>query len=98
MIDWLPTDFLAQWGLAGLVLLAVLFGRLIPRSTHERELAQAAARGDEWRDIAQRQDARNDLLTAQVGELLELARTGNAVIQSLQQAASVQRGRGGGRS
>lgn len=88
---FLPGEFLASWGLPGLVLLAVLFGWLIPRPTHNRELVQANRRGDEWKAAYDAQDARNDAQAAQIAELLELARTSNAVIQSLQTAAERSR-------
>lgn len=35
-----------------LVVLMLLTGRLIPRLTHEREIAAANKRGDEWKETA----------------------------------------------
>lgn len=85
MLDSLLTPgLLGQWGIVGAVVMLVLFGLLVPVRTHNRELAAAIQRGDEWKRAAEAQDARNDAQAAQIAELLELARTGNAVIQSLQ--------------
>jgi signal transduction histidine kinase len=94
MFDALLTPgLLSQWGLVGIVVLLVLFGLLVPVRTHNRELAAAIQRGDEWKRAAEVQDARNDAQAGQIAELLELARTGNAIIQSLQAVVSAQRSR-----
>ena len=39
-------------GLAVLIVLLVVFGIFIPRSTHIRELNAAKLRGDEWKETA----------------------------------------------
>jgi hypothetical protein len=54
-------------------------------------LAKANHRGDEWRAASQTQDARNDVLTQHVEQLLEAARTTNALIEGLKQASQEKR-------
>ncbi|MBK0420146.1 hypothetical protein JD276_14000 [Leucobacter sp. CSA1] len=51
-------------------------GRLIPRSSHERELAQAVKRGDEWKETALDQRTVNAEIRRQNTMLLEAGRTG----------------------
>lgn len=58
-----------------LVVLMILTGRLLPRSTHESQLAAANKRGDEWKETA---DMRGDLiqtLAAQNSTLIEATKT-----------------------
>jgi hypothetical protein len=63
-------------------LLAV--GRLIPRSSHERELETANKRGDEWKETALDSRRLNSEITRQNTELLEGSRTVRAVLRSSQ--------------
>lgn len=49
-------------------------GRLIPRSSHERELEQANRRGDEWKDTALEQREINAEIRKQNSTLIEAAR------------------------
>lgn len=86
------------FGVLILVVLAIVTGRLVPRRSLEdvradrdARLADEKARGDEWRAAAQAQDARNDVLTRQVEQLLETARTTNALIEGLKQASQEKR-------
>jgi hypothetical protein len=97
----IPGSVLVQGGATAvliLVVLAIVTGRLIPRRSLEdvradrdARLAEERARGDEWRAAAQAQDTRNDLLSQQVGQLLDAARTTNALIEGLRQASQERR-------
>lgn len=51
-------------------------GRLIPKSSHERELRVANKRGDEWKDTAMTERAVNAEIRKQNTLLLEAGRTG----------------------
>lgn len=77
-------------GLLVIIVLLVLFGRLIPSRTHERELIEARKRGDDWKAAHDIQDARADMQAAQIGELLELGRTMYALIRAMQDAGGVR--------
>jgi len=59
-------------------------GRLIPRSSHERELAVANKRGDEWKETALEQRAVNAEVRSQNAKLIEA----NRVVESFLRAAS----------
>lgn len=97
----IPGSVIVQGGATAvliLVVLAIVTGRLIPRRSLEdvradrdARLAEERARGDEWRAAAQAQDTRNDLLSTQVGQLLDAARTTNALIEGLRQASQERR-------
>lgn len=80
-------------GLLVIIVLLVLFGRLIPSRTHERELKESRNRGDDWKSAHDIQDQRADLQASQIGELLELARTMHAIVRAMQEASNAHRGR-----
>lgn len=76
-------------GLVALVVLMILTGRLIPKSTHERELeaaekrtADAVARGDEWKQTAKNTEEVNAVVRAQNSELIEANKVVKAFLQS----------------
>jgi len=76
-------------GLVALVVLMILTGRLIPKSTHERELeaaekrtADAVARGDEWKQTAKNTEEVNAVVRAQNSELIEANKIVKAFLQS----------------
>jgi hypothetical protein len=86
------------------VVLAIVTGRLVPRKVlidvrkdrdarlKERDALVLAerARGDEWRAAAQAQDARNDVQSQQIQQLMEIGRTTNALIEGLKRASAEQ--------
>lgn len=49
---WSLSPIGALIGMIVLFFIALLRGWLIPKSSHERELAQANKRGDEWKETA----------------------------------------------
>lgn len=90
MLEGLNPGQLGAGGVVVLVVLLVIFGMLVPVRTLNRELEQANKRGDDWKAAYDASDARADAQAVQIGELLELARTANALIQAMQVAASRQ--------
>lgn len=88
---------LVQGGAAAVLLfavLAILLGKLLPDRTldriekvHSQMLAEEKTRGDEWRAAAEAQAKRNDVLASQIGELTEVGRTTNALIEGLKRAS-----------
>ena len=97
----IPGAVVVQGGAVTVLILAVigiLTGRIVPGRTVDRldkvysdQLEKEKARGDEWRAAAQAQDTRNDLLSQQVAQLLDAARTTNALIEGLKQASQERR-------
>lgn len=78
-MDFLP----GVWGLTpigGVVGMTITFywllgsGRLIPRSSHEREMELVRTRGDEWKKAALDQQVVNQEIRSQNTALLETAR------------------------
>lgn len=65
-----------------LAVISVLTGRLIPKSTHDAMIAQAAR----WEEAYKNEAARGDELARQVGELMELARSSEAILKALPRA------------
>lgn len=70
-------------GLAALVVLSVIRGWLIPRSSHEREIAHYEARIVELKATNELVDARNDMLAEQIRMLTDGLRTANAALSAL---------------
>lgn len=78
-----------------IVVIMILTGRLIPKSTHERELeaadkrtSDAVARGDEWKQTAKDTEEVNAVVRAQNGQLIEANRVVEAFLRSAGPAAS----------
>ncbi|WP_382307264.1 hypothetical protein [Herbiconiux sp. UC225_62] len=65
--------------LGGIILFYWLLatGRIITRSSHERELAQANKRGDEWKETALDTRKLNNELASQNGKLVD----GNSIAE-----------------
>lgn len=81
-------------GLLGLAILLVLLGGLIPkyvvnqiRQDRDARLAEAREEITNWRKAYQTSEESRSLLSQQVGELLELGKTTDSFIRSLQIAA-----------
>lgn len=96
-----PGELIVQGGASALLLfvgLLVILGFLPSRrelrdvrADRDARLREEKARGDEWRAVAKAQDERNDVLAAQLVELLEVGRTTNAFIDGLRRAATEER-------
>lgn len=61
--------------LLALVIILILTGRLVPRVTHERELAASNKRADEWKETTLKSQKLAEELTEQVGKFAEAAKT-----------------------
>lgn len=89
VIDF-PTTLWNLSPLGALVGVIVIFywllatGRLISKTSHEREMAQAEKRGDEWKETAHDQRAVNAVVREQNSQLIE----SNKVLESFLRAAS----------
>lgn len=91
-------DLPGLWSLSpagfGLGVVAVFYwllatGRLIPRSSHERELAVSNKRGDEWKETALEYREVNAEIRKQNGELIEGAKTSTHFYRALTPPAYV---------
>lgn len=87
MIDGLPIAQLGPTGLLGILILLILLGRLVPRRTLEDVIAEK----NDWKAAYEQEREARAVGAAQVDELLEHARTTDAFIRALPQAAQ-QRG------
>lgn len=67
---WDLTPYGALLGILIILFWLLATGRLIPRSSHERELAQANHRGDEWKESALQG---RELITEQSKQLSKFA-------------------------
>src|SRR6476620_1823278 len=81
---WSLSPLGALIGVIVLIYWLLATGRLIPKSSHERELAQAEKRGDEWKETANEFRAVNAEIRKQNSQLLE----SNRVVESFLRAAS----------
>jgi uncharacterized membrane protein len=68
----IPTGQLTLSGIAlaaiAFIIIALLRGWLVPKNTHERELAQADKRADDYRELYETADKRATLLEDQIGK------------------------------
>lgn len=74
----------AQLGAVGIVavfVLALLTGRLVPRSTAKLMVDQANENATRWRAAAEASDERADLAVRQTGELLQAVRAVEALLR-----------------
>lgn len=85
-------------GLVAAIVIMVLLGGLIPRwvmtqmrKDRDTRLAEAREEINDWRDAAKTSEAARALQAQQVGELLELAKTTDAFIRSLQVLLAAKR-------
>ena len=81
---WSLSPLGAMLGIVVLVYWLLATGRMIPKSSHERELGVASRRGDEWKETALQQRAVNAELLKQNAQLLEA----NRVVQAFLETAS----------
>jgi hypothetical protein len=67
-----------QFGIAGglglLVVISVILGWFIPKSSHVREMAAEVRRADEWKQIAEDRGTIITTQTAQITSLLEVSK------------------------
>lgn len=77
-------------GLLGVVVMAILVGRLVPRSATRSLLEQAELRvqlaehnAERWQAAAEASDKRADLLAQQLGEVLSAMRAVETLVRAL---------------
>lgn len=81
-LEWVTkvaTSNLTTAALCGMFVLMVLFGYILPKSTHERELAAERRRGDEWMTTAKAQEK---TIETQAGTIHTLQATVNVQAES----------------
>lgn len=72
---WSLTPYGAVLGMLVLIFWLTGTGRYIPRSSHEREMAAANKRGDEWKEASESKDVLITELTKQNTTLIETTKT-----------------------
>lgn len=86
MIDGIGFDTLAPSAIAGLCVLLILTGRLVPRRTHDDALHDR----DEWRAESRLKDAQIVEKDKQLTHMGEVGRNVLAIMQALRASAAVQ--------
>lgn len=81
LFDSAPAQ-LGAVGILALVVLAIVAGRLMPRSVSRALVDQANANAARWQAAAEASDQRADLLTRQVGELVAAMRAVEALVRT----------------
>lgn len=84
MLDGLPLGVIAPSTLAGLAVLLVLTGRLIPRKTYDDKVHEA----NEWRAESRLKDAQIAEKDEQLRELANVGRTVSAVMRAIQRGST----------
>lgn len=84
MIEGIPVADLGPPALLGIFFLLFFLGRIVPRRTLDDQIAEK----NEWRSAHRISEQARAELSAQVNELLEHARTTDAFIRALPQAAA----------
>ena len=79
MFEGIPVADLSTAGLLGLAILLLLLGRIIPRSTLQDKIEEC----NRWREAYEKERDARALADAQTSELLEMAKTTNAVMRSI---------------
>lgn len=72
---WSLTPYGAVLGMVVLIFWLTGTGRYIPRTSHEREMAAANKRGDEWKQASEAKDVLISALTSQNTVLIETTKT-----------------------
>jgi len=83
VLDGLPLSLLGQigpWGLVAGLFLLLMTGRLVPRSTVERERDVLEQRGSEYKEAWQLTEQARKVQAAQLDELLGIARATAAAL------------------
>lgn len=88
---WSLTPFGALLGMLVLIFWLTGTGRYIPRSSHERELAQANKRGDEWKEVSMTKDVLLTEVTAQNTILIETTKTSAEFYSTIQREGGGRR-------
>lgn len=78
-VDALPVGGLSASAILTIVVLMILRGALVPRSTHQ----EVRSDRDTWRDAWEASEEARRVQAQQLGELLELAKTTDQFIRAL---------------
>lgn len=84
MIDGIPFTTLSASALLGVTVLLLLLGRLVPRSVLKDKIEEA----ERWRQAYESERTARGISDAQTNELLEVARTTQAIIAAMNRAAA----------
>lgn len=84
MLNGIPMADLGPAFLAGLAVLLVLVGRLVPRKSVDDALAQA----DKWERAHEVSEQARSVQAQQIDKLLESAETQTRLLESLREAAN----------
>lgn len=84
-MQWLLSSGVTAGSLVGLIVLLVLLGRLVPRSTARAQIKQANDNAELWQKAYEKQSDRADVATAQTDKLLTGMATLEALIRALSQ-------------
>lgn len=95
LATWSATEWSAA-GLLSLAVLLILWGKLVPKSVvndirndRDARLVEARSETDDWKVAYQAVEEARRLQAQQLGELLELAKTTDHLIRSLDKARKV---------
>lgn len=86
----MPAPFDAAWaqlgatGIVALFVLAILTGRLVPRSTAKALVDQANATAARWQAAAEASDKRADMFGEQLGEVVAAMRAVETLVRTSQ--------------
>jgi len=91
MLDGIPLANLTPAVLLGITVLLILIGRLVPKSTLDRETAEK----DKWRQAYEAEREARAISDAQTAELLELAKTADRILVAMFNTSERTRQSGG---
>lgn len=83
MLEGIPLVNLGEWGVAGLlslVVILILTGKLVPKNTLDRQIAETAY----WRETFLKAQATNAVLANALSEITESAKTQEQVLLSIE--------------
>lgn len=89
-MEWLPALFanegfrdVAYGALLTVVISLILVGRLIPKGTHEKILAAANKRGDEWKEAAEKSAELAAAQSEQLAKFAEASKTPSEFFETI---------------
>lgn len=94
MFAGIPAEVLSQaggWGIVGIFVLLIAFGKLIPLSSARREIKLYEERANDFKEAITKVDARNEELARQVAILVPLTEASARLLQEIRDRADRQR-------
>jgi hypothetical protein len=92
MPEWLPNGDVSAIGVLVVVFLAIVWGKLIPVKTHDRELAREAEKALVWRDVANERKQTLERQQGALDQLVEASKTSMQLLQALNEAVTQRTG------